>query len=201
MGILLVGTAVDEPFGFEALADALAVRLGRPGALLFGAGLFAAGFSSAITAPLAAALTARGLSASGDGRWGDRSWRYRAVWLAVLATGVVFGIIGAPPIPAILLAQAFNGVLLPLVAAFLFLAVNDRRLLGDAMVNGRAANAAFGTVLLATLLLGTTGLLRAGAAMLGLPSPRGSTLFMVSSALTVGVGTLIARQALRSRDR
>jgi Mn2+/Fe2+ NRAMP family transporter len=196
MGILLAGTAVGGSFGFAEVTVALAERLGRAGAWLFGAGLFAAGFSSGITAPLAAALTARGLAAAGDARWDERSWRYRAVWAGVLVTGVLFGVLGAPPIPAILLAQAFNGVLLPLVATFLFLAVNDRRVLGDAMVNGRAANAAFGAVLLMTLLLGSSGMLRAGAAILGLREPDASTLAIAASLLTLCAAGLIARRAL-----
>jgi Mn2+/Fe2+ NRAMP family transporter len=201
MGILAAGTAVAGPFGFEAVAAALAERLGRAGAWLFGAGLLAAGCSSAITAPLAAALTARGLAKAGDPRWDERSRRTRADWLGVLLTGVGFGVAGAPPIPAILLAQALNGVLLPLVAAFLFLAVNDRRVLGDSMVNGRAANGAFGAVLLVTLMLGSSGVVRAGAALLGLPSAADAALVGLSLVVTACGGGLVLREILRLRSR
>jgi len=138
MAILVVGVAVDGPFGFDTLTAVLALRLGPWSHTMFGAGLFAAGLTSAITAPFAAALTARSLFA-GDDDWSDRSWRFRAVWAGVLVFGVGFGLAGVRPIPAIVLAQAANGMLLPLVAVFLFLAVNDVRLMGPRQLNGRAA--------------------------------------------------------------
>ena len=53
------------------------------------------------------------------------------------AVGMVFGISGVRPVPVIILAQAFNGLLLPLVAVFLWITMNDRRFLGDAGVNSR----------------------------------------------------------------
>ena len=62
--------------------------------------------------------------------------------MTILGIGVVFGASDVRPVPAILLAQAFNGVLLPVAAIFLFLAVNDRHLMGDERVNGPVANAA-----------------------------------------------------------
>jgi Mn2+/Fe2+ NRAMP family transporter len=169
MSIVVVGAAVEGPFSFEALAGVLESRLGGWARSLFAAGLFAAGVSSAITAPLAAAITARSLFSSG--RWGDRSWRFRAVWAAVLATGLGFGLAGLRPIPAILLAQAFNGVLLPLVAIFLLLTVNDRRLMGDDGINGPAANVPFGIIVAVTVALGFSGVARAAAATFDLTPP------------------------------
>ena len=64
------------------------------------------------------------------------------------------------PLTAITLAQAANGLLLPLVAIFLLAAANDRRLLGR-RVNGVWANAAGGLVTAVAVLLGGWGLLRA----------------------------------------
>jgi Mn2+/Fe2+ NRAMP family transporter len=71
----------------------------------------------------------------------------------VLLVGVGFGLSGIQPIPAIIAAQAFNGVLLPLVALYLFLAVNDRALMGEAR-NGRLANLLLGAVVLVAWILG-----------------------------------------------
>lgn len=171
MGIVLAGVGVAPPFGYEAVSAALSARMGAWAGPLFAWGLFAAGFSSAVTAPMAAAVTARGLfagaDADGEARWGERSWRYRAVWMGVLAVGVAFGLAEVRPIPAIILAQALNGVLLPFAAVFLLLVVNDRALMGDAGLNGRLANAAMGVVVLATLVLGASGVLRAAASVSG----------------------------------
>jgi Mn2+/Fe2+ NRAMP family transporter len=147
MGILVVGTTVVGSFGFEALADTLAAQLGSWAVAFFALGLFAAGFSSAITAPMAAAITARGLFSFGDAdAWNERSGRYRAVWAGVLLAGVLFGLLEVKPIPAIIAAQAFNGVLLPMVAIFLFLVVNDRSLMGERGLNGAASNTFMGIV-------------------------------------------------------
>ncbi|MCB1055582.1 MAG: divalent metal cation transporter, partial [Acidobacteria bacterium] len=142
MAVVVVGTAVVGEFSFEQLAAVLAERFGSSGRWLLAIGLFAAGLSSAITAPLAAALTARSLFAETDdsGPWRLTGWRFRAVWGGVLLAGVVFGLSGLRPIPVIVLAQALNGLLLPLVAVFLLLAVNDRRLMRSEGLNGPFAN-------------------------------------------------------------
>jgi len=170
MAVVVVGASLSGPFGFQALADLLGERLGAWASPFFAMGLFAAGFSSAVTAPLAAAVTARGLFDDGTDptRWHHRSWRYRSVWGGVLLTGVVFGLVGVPPIPVILLAQALNGVLLPFVAGFLILAVNDRRLMGEDHRNGRWANAAGMLVVAITMMLGLRSLVAAATRAFGL---------------------------------
>ncbi len=166
MAVVLVGAAVDGPFSYPEVGRVLSAQLGAWASPLFALGLFAAGFSSAVTAPLAAAITARSLFASSadDPRWGDGSWRYRAIWLGVLLAGAAFGIAEVQPIPAIILAQALNGLLLPVVAVFLWLVMNDRRLLGDEAVNGTVANIAMGLVVVASIALGLRGIIRAVSA-------------------------------------
>jgi Mn2+/Fe2+ NRAMP family transporter len=198
-GVLIVGTAVGGEFSFPALAAVLSERLGEWARSLFAAGLLSAGLSSAVTAPLAAALTARSLFASADTdpRWNDRSWRYRAVWLLVLTVGLGFGLSGVRPIPAIIVAQALNGVLLPLVAVFLLLAVNDRSLMGDAAANGRLANLIMGAVVAVSLLLGAGGLLRAGAAALGREAPPPLVAVVVAAPTALLVAVAIWRQRRR----
>jgi Mn2+/Fe2+ NRAMP family transporter len=167
MGIVVAGAGVTGEFSYEAVAGTLSGRLGTWAGPLFAWGLFAAGFSSAITAPMAAAITARGLFDDGSGRWGDRARAYRAVWIGVLLVGVGFGMAGVRPIPAIVLAQALNGVVLPFAAVFLLLVVNDRGLMGERGVNGGLANALMGPVVAATVVLGVSGVVRAGAQVLG----------------------------------
>lgn len=202
MGIVVVGAALDGPFAFDALAEELAGRLGPWAAHLFGWGLAAAGLTSAVTAPLAAALTARGLFGDGpeDPRWGPASWRYRGVWLTVLVVGVGFGVSGVRPVPAILLAQALNGVLLPVAALFLLLVVNDRRLLGRDGVNGPVANGVTALVVAVTVILGVSGVLRAGAAALSLDPPGQRLLLTVAGAVVLLLAYPVVR-AIRTRRR
>jgi Mn2+/Fe2+ NRAMP family transporter len=159
LGVLVVGSALGGGLEYERLAAVLGDRLGREAEVSLAVGLFAAGFTSAITAPLAAALTVRSLMGSdNDSGWGERSLRFRAVWAGVLATGMAFGIAGVRPIPVIILAQAFNGLLLPLVAVFLWLAMNDRGLLGEGGVNSRLQNLVMGLVVLVCVVLGLRGI-------------------------------------------
>jgi manganese transport protein len=188
MGILIAGADVEGTFSYEAVSSMLSARLGGWAGPLFAWGLFAAGFSSAITAPLAAAVTARSLFAGETDRWEPRGWRYRAVWMGVLAVGVAFGLAGVRPIPAIILAQALNGVLLPFAAVFLLVVVNDRRLMGDAGINGPIANAVTAAVVAVTIVLGVSGVLRAAATALGRTATEGQIL---SSAAVIAALLLV----------
>lgn len=183
MGVLVVGTAVSPPLAYDALAVALAARLGSWAGAFFALGLFAAGFSSAITAPLAAAITTRSLFADVPAAWPERSRPFRAVWLGVLATGVFFGLSDIRPIPAIILAQAFNGMLLPFVAVFLLLAVNDGRIMGAGGLNGRGANLLMSLVVAVTLVLGILQMLRAVSSALSLPVQNEAHLELLAAAL------------------
>lgn len=140
MAILIVGSQVEEEFSFGALARVLS-KQNNPGiSILFGFGLMAAGMSSAITAPLAAAVTASSLFHRQPHDWSPRSLRFRLVWSVVLLIGLSFALLDIKPIPAIILAQAINGVLLPVFTVFVFLMVNDIRLLPDGMTNSLILN-------------------------------------------------------------
>ncbi|MEJ2188581.1 MAG: divalent metal cation transporter, partial [Acidobacteriota bacterium] len=120
---------------------------------------------------LAAALTARSIFAGNDDpRWAEGSARYRGVWLVVLLTGMAFGIAEVRPIPVIILAQAFNGLLLPLVAVFLWIAMNDRELLGPEGVNSRLQNLTLGVVAVICVALGLRGVVAAARSALAMIS-------------------------------
>ena len=196
MAVLVTGTAVEGSFSFLALSEVLSLELGSWAANLFALGLLGAGLSSAITAPLAAAVTARSLLQEGgeDDRWSPTDWRYRSVWIGVLMVGLGFGLSGVRPVPAIILAQALNGFLLPLVSVFLFLAVNDRRLMGEA-VNGRLANVATLGVVWVAMLLGVTAVSRAVSSAFDLP-PLGGFWLVVGSSFVM---LLLVVPAYRSR--
>jgi manganese transport protein len=143
-----VGTAADMARQLEPL-------LGSWARVFFGVGLFAAGMTSAVTAPMAAAYAVAGVMG-----WSRnlKDRRLRMVWILVLGTGLAFSLTGIRPVPAILFAQAANGVLLPAVAIFLVLAVNDRELLGEHR-NGPVANIVGAVVVTISLLLGARALL------------------------------------------
>lgn len=202
MGVVLVGAAAGWPFDFGRVADTLADGLGPWAAALFGWGLAAAGLSSAVTAPLAAAVTARGLFGQGadDSRWSPRSTRYRAVWAGVLLFGVAFGVSGVAPVPAIVLAQAFNGILLPVAAVFLLLAINDRRLLGPGAINGVLANTVAALVVAVTVVLGASGVLRAVWATLGRPAPSEEVLLAAGAVAVAALAYPVARGVARRRS-
>ena len=147
--LLLAGLLIPADFSYPHMAQVLSDRLGTWAGSLFAFGLFAAGFASSLTAPLAAAVTAQSLL-------GVRkdSGIYRAIWLTVLATGLTFGLLNVTPIPVIVAVQAINGILLPFVTVFLFMAVNNRTLLGDTYCNSLWQNVAMGVVVLVTAVLG-----------------------------------------------
>jgi len=161
LGVLVVGSALGGGLEFERLAAVLGDRLGQGAEASLAIGLFAAGFTSAVTAPLAAALTARSLlGEKDDPKWIESSPSFRMVWLGVLVTGMAFGIADVRPIPVIILAQAFNGLLLPLIAAFLWVAMNDSALLGEG-VNSRLQNLVMGVVVVVCIGLGLRGVMAA----------------------------------------
>jgi len=197
IAVLLVGAGLRAEFSFAALAGMLAERLGEWARSGFALGLAAAGVSSALTAPLAAALTARGLfERDGGRRWSDRSWRYRSVWGFVLLAGLGFAAAGARPVPAIIAAQALNGAILPIIAIFLFVVVNDASRMG-AQVNGTAANTALYVCVAVSILLGTSGVLRAAARVVDAPPAEPRTILIVAA----GVLALVSWPMLRAVRR
>lgn len=162
MAVLIVGTSISGSFTYEALGESLGTTLGNWASVFFGIGLFAAGLSSALTAPLAAALTARGfLGSDSDTVWQDRGRNMKLVWGSVLLIGVVFGVLQVQPIPAIILAQALNGIILPFITIFLLLVMNDASLLNKSSINSNSYNFLMGIIVFVTLIIGLTNLTKA----------------------------------------
>ncbi|MDH4352000.1 MAG: divalent metal cation transporter, partial [Gemmatimonadota bacterium] len=140
-----------------AMAAQLEPLLGRWASRTFSLGFAAAGLSSAITAPLAAAYALQDVL--GKGR-AVRVPAARAVIGATLLIGVLVTILGTRPVALILVAQVLNGLILPIIAIVLLLAMNDRRRLG-AHVNGWRANSAGTVVVILCLVLGIRGMIGA----------------------------------------
>ncbi len=148
--------AATEMRSAAEMAAALEPTLGGWARTFFSVGLLAAGLSSAVTAPLAAAYAAGG--ALGWGR-DLRERRLRILWGVVLGAGALLAFLGPAPVPAIVFAQAANGLLLPLIVGFLLWAVNDRALLG-AHANRWGANLLGGAALAIAIGLGLRAILQ-----------------------------------------
>lgn len=120
-------------------------------------GFLAAGLSSAITAPLAAAFATSEIL-----NWSSSltSARFRFIWIIVLVTGMVFSSLGFKPTALILFAQVTNGLLLPIIAAFLLWIMNDQRIMTTCR-NTKTTNILGLFVILITILLGMKGVLSA----------------------------------------
>jgi manganese transport protein len=132
--ILIAGTSVASFSSFPELANSLQEKLGPVGPVALGVGLFAAGFSSSITAPYASSLIAATVFG-----WEDQR-KSRWVWCVVLAVGFSFGISGVSPIPIILMVQALNGLILPVLVALLILLINNKLLIPDEDRHGTPFN-------------------------------------------------------------
>jgi len=160
LAILLVGTQISDTFSFESLMLTMNESLGKWAGILFALGLFSAGFTSSITAPLAAAVTARSIWGHERDDWHNRSWKFRLIWGIVMLSGILFGVSGVKPIPAIILAQALNGLLLPFIAILLFVSINQKDKAGK-RGNTPQHNLAMIIVIMITMILGLLSLSRA----------------------------------------
>jgi Mn2+/Fe2+ NRAMP family transporter len=157
VAILIVSTAAAGLFsrGLSANNPAdMAIQLeplfGSLSKYLLGAGFLAAGLSSALTAPLA---TAYAVTEIINPNAEKREWLFRSISLSVLAVGTLLAISGVKPITIIISAQFANGLLLPIIAAFLLYTMNNKVLLGK-HTNGLVANTLGVMVFLISLGLG-----------------------------------------------
>ena len=108
------------------MAVALQPLLGNWATVLIGIGLLAAGFSSAITAPLSAAYAVNGVLG-----WGKtlKDLKFKIVWIIVLVAGCLMAVLlGKSPTELILVAQAANAILLPIMAFFVMYVANGKGL-------------------------------------------------------------------------
>lgn len=159
-------------------------------AVALGIGLFAAGFSSAITSPYAASLIASSVLGS------ENKNQIRLVWSAVLLTGFGFGISGVKPIPVILAVQAMNGFVLPLLAYFLIMMVNDYRLIKSEHQHAIWYNAVLLLIFGTTALIGVNNIDKAISDFFSLtPHPQ---LVVVT---TIAVLIMVIIQLVKSRKR
>jgi Mn2+/Fe2+ NRAMP family transporter len=192
MAILIVGTQItrnltpeeiqNTHFSYSLLTDTLTNQIGRWAAYIFGFGMFAAGFTSAITSSLVSALTARSI-------FGKENTTIKSVrkalpfqWVAylVLAVGVLFGFLQSEPVPVIVAAQAFNGLILPFVCIFLFTVINNKKVMGREHLNGAFSNTMMVIVTWVTLVLGILKLVDAFSKVVNI-TLSSDELFVLSS--------------------
>lgn len=155
MAILIVAAVAfgGKPSEIQDISDLsfqLKPLLGSWSSYFIAFGFLAAGISSAITAPLAAAFATAEILG-----WPSTLGmkKFKLVWIGVLLLGVVFASLGYRPTELILFSQVANGILLPIIALFLWWIVNDRKLLQQHK-NSWWLNFFSGIVILICLLLG-----------------------------------------------
>jgi NRAMP (natural resistance-associated macrophage protein)-like metal ion transporter len=119
-GLTNVNSAADMAVSLEPL-------FGKFATWFMSLGLLAAGITSSITAPLAAAYVVKGCF---GWKGGMKSAKFKTVWAVVLILGVFFSSLQINPIEIIRFAQIANGILLPVIAIFLFWVVNKTSVLG-----------------------------------------------------------------------
>ncbi|MBO3700561.1 NRAMP family divalent metal transporter [Roseivirga sp. E12] len=163
MAVLVVGTSLIGEFGFGNLHQQLVKNHGAFMGIVFGVGLFAAGFTSSITAALAGAITIKSATKSQPD---EQSWRFRSVWILVLLTGLIFGVSNVKPIPVIILAQAANGFILPLLAFILWIMVNHVSSMKDHK-NTLMLNVFMGITVFVTAMLGFINVFKAVMSVIG----------------------------------
>ena len=121
----IFGTGVAVTNGKD-MAIALQPLLGSWATWMVGLGLLAAGFSSAITASLSAAYAVNGVLG-----WKKtlKDLPFKAIWIVVLVAGCLMAILlGKSPTELILVAQAANAILLPIMAFFVLYCANGKDL-------------------------------------------------------------------------
>ncbi|MCR5456119.1 MAG: divalent metal cation transporter [Bacteroidales bacterium] len=212
MAILCVGTemtrgftpeaAKNLEFSYKLLSNTLVLNIGQWAVYVFGFGMFAAGFTSAITSPLASALTARSIFEKKDDKGNSTNghW-FKWVSYAVLLIGVTLGFLQIKPVPAIVAAQAFNGLILPFVAIFLFLVVNNPMIMGVKHVNGLFSNICMIIVTWVTLVLGIVNVTKSAISMMEDVQVAPDLLFGLASVAALLITIFITIYILAKRRR
>ncbi|WP_339284808.1 Nramp family divalent metal transporter [Oceanobacillus sp. FSL K6-3682] len=123
-GALIHGTEVTS---IVELAAPLQPLMGDLAPIFVSVGLFAAGFSSAIASPMGAAVTVSSFM-----RWegGFSNKKYKIVFALVIIFGIITSGLGFEPLEVLLIAQALNGLILPLIAILIMVVVNKKNTMG-----------------------------------------------------------------------
>ncbi|MCF8224634.1 MAG: divalent metal cation transporter [Bacteroidales bacterium] len=199
LSVIVVGDSVKGAFSFQGLAEALSQKSMVNGNLILGIGLFAAGFTSAITAPLASAITLKSLFGNSNSKkWDYNGWYFRLSWMVVLGIGMAFGMTNVKPVPAIILAQALNGLVLPIVSFILVYFVHDTRLMGKQ--NHPLNSVALGLTLIMTVVIGLNNLVLSISGSLGITIEKPGLAFVVYATISAMITGLFYLYIFRRRN-
>ena len=150
MSGVTVKSAADMAIQLEPL-------LGSWSKLFMSIGLFAAGFSSAVATPLGASYTLAGLL---GWKYDNSDKRFRNVNLIIVAIGTIVSGLGLNPLTIILVAQALNGIILPIVVIYLVYITSSEKQVGQ-YKNTTLQKWLGAAVALVTVVLGGSSLLDA----------------------------------------
>ncbi|WP_426703982.1 Nramp family divalent metal transporter [Staphylococcus shinii] len=139
------------------LAGPLEPVLGDAAPIAISIGLFAAGLSSAIASPTGAAAT---ISSLLGWQGGMNSKKYKSVFTIIIIIGIITSALGFEPLQVLLIAQALNGIILPIVAILIFIIINKKNLMGH-FTNTIWLNIIGGIVVLVVSFLGIYSLIDA----------------------------------------
>ncbi|MCQ2252683.1 MAG: divalent metal cation transporter [Bacteroidales bacterium] len=189
-------------FSYKLLSQTLCLNIGEWAVYIFGFGMFAAGFTSAITSPLASQLTARSIFEKKNDDGTSKNGKYfKVVSYLVLLVGVVLGFLQIKPVPAIVAAQAFNGLILPFVAIFLFMVVNDPKIMGKDHVNSLVSNIFMVIVTWVTLILGIVQVTKAVISLMEDVTISPDLLFSLAAGLSMLITIIISIHIFSRRKR
>ena len=165
ISITIMATAAGAMFGSETeissavdMAKQLSPVFGQFASTTLGIGLFAAGLTSAITAPLATGYIVQEIFGTHVQNGSKLPFKIGAV--VVILAGMFAALQSYKPVEIIFVAQIANGLLLPIIALFLFRLANDKALLGK-YTNSVTSNILGIAILLITSLLGIRLIARA----------------------------------------
>ena len=157
--LITAGTLIHgkEVTSLVELSEPLKPVLGDFAPIFMSVGLFSASLSSAIASPMGAAATI-----SSCLRWegGVKSKKYRLVFAIVIFIGIITSSLGFEPLEVLLIAQALNGIILPLIAILIFVILNKKNMMGK-FANGIVLNIIGIFVVLVVSFLGVYSLIDA----------------------------------------
>lgn len=157
--LITAGTLIEgrEVKSLVELSEPLKPILGDFAPLFMSIGLFSAGLSSAIASPMGAAAT---ISSCLRWKGGVKSKKYRLVFAIVIFIGIITSSLGFEPLEVLLIAQALNGIILPLIAVLIFIILNKKNMMGK-FANGIVLNIIGIFVVLVVSFLGIYSLIDA----------------------------------------
>ncbi|ASE34941.1 Nramp family divalent metal transporter [Mammaliicoccus sciuri] len=157
--LITAGTLIHgkEVTSLVELSEPLKPVLGDFAPIFMSVGLFSAGLSSAIASPMGAAAT---ISSCLRWKGGVKSKKYRLVFAIVIFIGIITSSLGFEPLEVLLIAQALNGIILPLIAILIFVILNKKNMMGK-FANGIVLNIIGIFVVLVVSFLGVYSLIDA----------------------------------------